>query len=65
MTDTIGTATMRADGTIVLQLRAVSGPILGDAELVYPPDHPQYAEVMKHLGGIAPGQEKAVAPWPE
>lgn len=50
---------------IVLQLRAVSGPILGDAELVYPPDHPQYAEVMKHLGGIAPGQEKAVAPWPE
>jgi hypothetical protein len=65
MSESIGTATMRPDGTIELQLRAVTGPILGDAQLVYAPTHPQYAEVLKHLGGLAPGQSKEVAPWPD
>jgi len=62
----IGTATMNADGAIVLQLR-VTGPEgeLGDAQLVYPPTHPQYQEVLRHLGGLRPGERKLVPPWPE
>ena len=62
----IGSATMQADGTIVLQLRATDGTgMRGDARLTYPPDHAQYAKVLAHLGGLGPGEEKPVPPWPE
>ena len=60
----IGSATMQDDGTIVLQLRAEGehGEI-GDAQLFYPPSHAQYDSVLKHLGGLKPGETKPVAPW--
>ncbi len=63
---TIGMATMSADRTIVLQLRAEDPKThaIGDARLVYPPSHAQYAEILKHLGGLTPGQSKPVRPWP-
>jgi hypothetical protein len=61
----IGTATMTDDGTIILDLRA-EGPegAVGYARLVYPPTHAQYAEVLKRLGGLRPGETKQVPPWP-
>ena len=60
----IGRATMDADGTIVLQLRAESsGGALGDALLRYPPSHPQYRSILDHLGGLRPGETKLVPPW--
>jgi hypothetical protein len=62
----IGSARMKPDGTIVLQLRATdpaSGAI-GDAQFEYPPGHPHYEEVLKHIGGLKPGEEKPVPPWP-
>ena len=63
---TIGTAMMKPDGTIVLQLRATNGAgSVGDARLEYPPGHPQYQGVFRHLGGLKPGEEKSVPPWPE
>jgi hypothetical protein len=60
----IGTAFMSEDGTISLSLRA-SGPagMVGDARLTYPPSHPQYAEILRHLGDFQPGQSKSVPPW--
>jgi hypothetical protein len=61
----IGVATMEADGTIVLQLRAVEGGAVGEALFRYPKDHPEYAAVLKHLGGMRPGQSKPVPPWPD
>ena len=62
----IGSATMQADGTIVLQLRATDGSgMRGDARLTYPPGHPQYQKILAHLGGLRPGEEKPVPPWPE
>lgn len=62
----IGSATMKPDGTIVLQLRATDGTgIVGDSRIEYPPSHAQYPEVLKHLGGLKPGEEKPVPPWPE
>jgi hypothetical protein len=61
----IGVATMKPDGTILLQLRAEGpGGIRGDALRVYPPTHPRYEKVLKHLGGLAPGESKPVPPWP-
>ncbi len=65
--ETIGSATMRADGTIVLMLRATdeTGRMIGDGLLEYPPGHPQYREVLQHLGGLKPGESKFVPPWPD
>lgn len=68
----IGTATMREDGTIEMQLRAEAesgygngSGIKGDALIKYPPGDPHYAEVLKHLGGLKKGETKPVPPWPE
>ena len=59
----IGQATMRADGAIILDLRATAPGIHGDGRLVYPRAHPRYQEILKHLGGLKPGQSKPVPPW--
>jgi hypothetical protein len=62
----IGSAKMKDDGTLVLQLRATGeGGIVGDAYITYEPDDPRYQETLDHLGGLEPGQEKPVPPWPE
>ena len=61
----IGVATMAQDGTITLDLVA-RGPHgeSGHGRLSYPPAHPQYREVLTHLGGLSPGETKPVPPWP-
>ena len=62
----IGSATMEENGTIVLQLRAESSDgKIGDALVRYPPDHPQYEEILRHLDGLQRGESKPVPPWPE
>jgi hypothetical protein len=64
--ESIGEATMKADGTLVLQLRAESpGGGAGDALFEYPPDDPKYQETLEHIGGLKPGESKPVPPWPE
>ncbi len=61
----IGMATMTADSTVILDLRAEgSGGVVGHGRFVYPPDHPRYQEVLDHLGGLRPGESKFVPPWP-
>jgi hypothetical protein len=57
---------MKPDGTIVLQLRATdpASVVMGDAQFEYPPGHPRYEEVLEHIGGLEPGEEKPVPPWP-
>ena len=60
----IGVATMADDGTITLLLRAQSPKgDLGDALLSYPKSDPKYAGILKHLGGLKPGEQKAVPPF--
>jgi hypothetical protein len=62
---TIGTAEMKADGTLVLRLRAeLPGGGPGEGELVYPPTHPEYKKILEHVSPIAPGQTVLVRPWP-
>lgn len=62
----IGTARMTQDGSVVLDLRAEGpGLTIGDAQFVYPASHPEHAAVLRHLGGLQPGETKPVPPWPE
>ena len=64
--DTIGIATMKDDGTIVLRLRAKSPHgTVGEGTLVYPPTHPQYQNILSHIGPIRRGQTVPVKPWPD
>ena len=64
--ESIGSAKMKEDGTLVLMLRAEGpGGTIGDAMIVYKPDDPKYQETLEHIGGLKPGEEKPVPPWPE
>jgi hypothetical protein len=61
----IGMATMKPDGTIVLDLHGGREANYAMGQIEYPPMHKDYAAVLKHLGGLAPGQSKGVPPWPD
>ncbi|WP_416356538.1 hypothetical protein ACLNGM_21720 [Aureimonas phyllosphaerae] len=62
----IGSAHREPDGTLVLWLRAESedGSVVGHGELRYPPSHPDYDRVLRHLGPIPPGGAVLVQPFP-
>ena len=63
----IGMATMMADETIVLTLSSAD-PRTGmhaSGQYGYVPGDPHYDEVLRHLGGLRPGQHKPVPPWPD
>jgi len=55
----IGTAKMKEDGTIVLDLRHPW------AHREIPRSHPEHAGIVTHVGGLEPGQDKPVPPWPD
>jgi hypothetical protein len=59
----IGTATMLRDRTIILDLRAETGKAVGEARFSYKPGDPKYLTILRHLGGIKPGESKAVLPF--
>lgn len=63
----IGTATLRPDGTLVLDLIAETpdGDVRGHSHFEYPPNSPDYESVKSHIGPIAVGEEKLVNPWPD
>ncbi len=59
----IGTALMSADGTITVNIRSPQpGSPLAGVVAVKRGD-PQYARILSHLGGMAPGEKKPVPPW--
>lgn len=61
-----GSATMEADGSIVLRLPA-HGPhgTVGEGVLRYPPSSRDYAAIVKHVEPLKPGQTVGVCPWPD
>src|SRR5262245_35514880 len=62
--ESVGVATMLDDHTIVLELRAdFSSGRMAEGRFIYPPSHPQYLEILKHLGGLEPKQSKPVPPF--
>jgi hypothetical protein len=63
--NSIGTATLEQDGTLVMQLRAeADGKTIGDSLLRYKPGDPNYQKMLQHVGGLKPGETKPVPPWP-
>ncbi|MGJ9418105.1 hypothetical protein ACHAC9_10105 [Massilia sp. CMS3.1] len=66
MPDNIGTATMLKDRTIVLALIFwfPGGGHTTPTDMRYKPGHPEYEEILRHLGGMTPGESKGVKPWP-
>lgn len=60
----IGYATMLQDKTIQLDLRRTADGHLARSLRDYKPDDPNYAEVLKHIGELKPGERKLVYPWP-
>ena len=56
---------MKADGTIILQLRAELPDGIGEGYFIYPVTHPEYQNILKHVAPLAPGHSTRVTPWPE
>lgn len=64
--DSIGEATMEADGTIILDLRVEilgDGFATGDARFVYRTSDSQYKSIFEHISPIKPGESKLCPPW--
>lgn len=62
--DSIGTATRKPDGTIILQLRGQSGDgTVAEGQFDYPPDHPRYPQIARHVGPIPENGAVAVRPF--
>ena len=64
--ETIGSATMVEDRSIILDLCAEGeqGEV-GISRLVYTTSDLHYNEVLRHVGPLQPGQSVHVLPWPE
>ena len=59
-----GVANLKADGEICLHLRSEEpGLPVAEAYRCYKPSDPQYAMIREHVGSIAVGQEKVIAPF--
>jgi hypothetical protein len=63
--DNVGSAYMQPDGTLEMSLRTeTQDGTIGEAFLVIPKDDPRYADMVKHLGGIGPGEGRTIPPFP-
>jgi len=64
--ESIGVATMEADGTLVLRVHAYGpGGVHGEGQLRYATSHPKYREILAHVGPLKPGEFRSVPPWPD
>lgn len=63
--ESVGSASMLADGTLELRFRTETADgAIGEALTIVRPGEPHYASIVKHLGGIQPGQGKPIPPFP-
>jgi hypothetical protein len=63
--DSIGVATMSNDRVVTLRLRSANLGMIAEGVFTYKPGDPKYEEIIAHLGGIQPGQQKTVSPFPD
>jgi hypothetical protein len=59
----IGDAWLDENGTINVRLRRTTDGINISGAVKYPIGDKNYDQVMKHLGGLKPGETKLVPPW--
>jgi hypothetical protein len=58
-----GTATMQDDGSLTLHLRRTRDGKEIDDSLTYKTTDRGYDDVLRHLGGLSPGDTKDFRPW--
>jgi hypothetical protein len=58
-----GTATMLDDGTLSLHLRLTSDGKPIDDTVTYKSSDRAYDDILRHLGGLRPGDTKQFRPW--
>jgi len=61
----IGKASMSADGTITLDLFMTGDGKPLDGHFTYKTDDRDYQTIIRHVGGIKPGETKPVPPFPD
>jgi hypothetical protein len=62
----IGVATMDSTGSIHMQLRGeIKGGGIAEAIVVVKPNDSQYQGILRHVGGLKPGETKSIPPWPD
>jgi hypothetical protein len=59
----VGTAAMSDDGTITLHLRVTDDGKPVDDTLTYKVSDRAYDNILRHLGGLGPGETKPFRPW--
>ena len=61
----VGSAYMQPDGTLEMSLRTeTQDGTIGEAFLVIPQGRSALRDMVKHLGGIKPGEGKPIPPFP-
>lgn len=63
--DSVGVATMDQTGVIRLQLRSIDHGMIAEALKIVRPDDADYESLVKHLGGLKPGESKPIPPFDE
>jgi len=61
----VGSATMLDDGTLRLNLRSETDHGIAESLLIVSPNDARYSGMVKHLGGIKPGETCRIPPFPE
>jgi hypothetical protein len=56
----VGTATMQASGTIVMQLVSLPPGPIAHATMTVKPSDQNYKEIFDHVGGMKPSETKSV-----
>ena len=59
----IGDARMLDDGTVILKFRRTADGIHVSGIKKYPVGHPEYQEILDHVGGMSPGETKLLPAW--
>jgi hypothetical protein len=59
----VGTAAMLDDGTLSLHLRLTGDGKPVDDILTYKVSDRAYDSILRHLGGLSPGETKPFRPW--
>jgi hypothetical protein len=59
----VGSATMQDDGSISLHLRLTADGKPVDDTIIYKVSDRAYDNIVRHLGGLSPGDTKQFRPW--
>jgi len=62
--DTIGVASLNDEQILAVRLRTEDG-FIAESYFELTPSDSRYQKFIDHVGGIEPGEEKPIPPWPD